>query len=300
MDPLRDPMGVLLSLDHHTLNSSLGSNDTDKGLFLDWIIDLVVNQLVDLWFIDDETTYRGRLRDLPNWSYSYSLALFHKSQEAESDEARACASEALREAISKFPSVVPLLLQSLEVDTTGRSFQRDWVTVLDYAIHRARDLQREWRATTSDLVVLSATLQTTEKLIRIFVKQSSSLWGGDAVLQWLFDNLKQMQTLQLPLPDTPPTPAVMRYADVNPSDYDSTIQTLPAEANVINPGLVAHAMVMDPRRPRFLRRANNRQADVFNDPAVPGAATAGGGLFGPPTNHVDPDWPLVEGTWCNG
>ena len=102
----------------------------------------------------------------------------------------------------------------------------------------------------------------------------------------------------------------MRYGGIDPADFDTKIQTLPADAAPVDPGLVAHALVMDPRRGRLVRnnqRGAARQGEHNNDGfgmrmldadgnPVP-AASRRQPLLGPPTHHVDPDWPLVEVFW---
>jgi hypothetical protein len=142
------------------------------------------------------------------------------------------------------------------------------------------------------------------------VEQNAKIWGNDEVLQWLFDNLKQVQSIKPELP-TFPSPAMLRYASCDPSDYEKKIQLLPPDMNVIDPGLLAHAMEVNTNRPRLVRRM----------PRGGGGAVGGGGgggaamqmqehdangvpatanrqrLMGPPTQVVDPDWPMAEVFW---
>lgn len=309
-------MNVLLALDYHAIAMSRGGSFTDKKSILRWMISLVDSDLIQIWY-RDTATYKCSLLDLPNWAYSYALALFqlHKSFEfalvdddVDPADIKRRANAAIQQAMSRFPSVVGHLLHGLEVDTTGRSFQRDWVTVLDVATARSRELVRDWHTASKDTVVLSATLQTCDLVTKIFVQQNAKLWGDDEVLQFMYENLKELQSLDgadIPLP---PCPAIMRYAGADPADYDNKIQTLPPDANIINPGLVARAMIVNPNLPRLLRNQmqqqrgggrgfdeNHDRGDVMVD--ANGNRMIQRHFFGPPTQIVDPDWPMVEVFW---
>jgi Transcriptional repressor TCF25 len=310
LDPLRDPMGVLLALDCHALSVAQGGRGVEQKGLLRWIVDLVENrEVIQIFYSAESSKSECGLRDLPNWSYSYALALFQlhraidfadneEESSNESFELRDKADTAIQEAMGRFPSVIGALLQGLEVDTTGRSFQRDWITVLDFATERARHLAQAWYNTSSiDTVALSATMQTCDRVVRIFVQENSRLWADDAVLQWMYDNLKILQQKARSSGHTnlPPCPssAILRYATADPADYDNKIQQLPPEANVLDPNALAYAMVIDPNRPRFLRHRAPRADDepdelLFDDNWNPIVL---------PTNAVDPDWPMLEVFW---
>lgn len=301
MDPLRDPMSILLALDTHAIATSRGGGSVDQKMILCWMIDMVESDLIRIWHRNTETDQKCDLLNLPNWAYSYALALFlMRSVEENGDltDIKRRSDEAIQLALSRFPSVVGLLLQSLEVDTTGRSFKRDWITVLDFATARWRQLVRDWHAVSKDNVVLAATLQTCDLVIQIFVQQNAKQWGDDDILQWIYDNMKVLQS-QVFDPPPPPSPAIMRYACADPADYDNKLQMLPPDANIINPGLLAHAMVVNPNRPRFLRpmqqRGDGDGGDLVLD--ANGNRVPQRHLLGPPIHHVDPDWPMVEVFW---
>ena len=298
LDPLRDPMGLLLAMDHFALATNLTAIDQ-------WLVQLVDSNQIQICYIDTEKQrriYRCELLGLPNWMYSYALALHRLCQENPTEEAEKRANEALRNAINRFPAVVGQLLQENEVDTTGRSFRRDWVTVLDFSTERARKLYNEWSASSVpgvDAVDMAATLQVTELIVKIFVMQNAKQWSDDGVLQWLYDNLKELKkTAPLDAPE-PPSLALMRYAEVDPANYDNKIPQFPPEANIIDPNLLAHAMMIDPNRGRFLRRENRPD---LGEPRNGGDFVQGMGnpqfmFAGPPTNVINPDWPLVEVFW---
>ena len=294
LDPLRDPMGVLLALDHFALASNL--NALDK-----WLVEMVDSDQVRIIHRDSGRVGTSHaecgLLQLPNWAYSYALALFRLSQSGDdfSDELRKRADVALEAALSSFPVVAGMLLQNLDVDTTGRSFRRDWVTVLDSSTDRWRQLNREW-ATSVDAIELAATLQVCDVLMKIFVHQNARLWGDESVLQWLYESLERLSksTTSDSLPPTP-SPAVVRYAGCKLSDYENRIELLPQDANIINPGMLAHAMVVNPNRPRFLRNLQRGGDDMM----MMGQQMGGNGMprqmfGGPPTEVVDPDWPVAE------
>ena len=183
----------------------------------------------------------------------------------------------------------------MDIDTTGRSFRCDWVTVLDFATERWKLLNREW-ATSADPIELAATLQACDVVINIFVQQNARLWADESILQWLYENLERVSQSassgNLPLP---PNPAILRYAGCKLTDFENRIELLPQDANIINPGMLAHAMVVNPNRPRFLRNMQRGGGDV-----VLGGQMDGNGLpvarqifGGPPTQAVDPDWPIA-------
>ena len=361
LDPLRDPKAVLVILDKHALTASRSGSLTEEVKILHWLIRLVESDTVTLWHRDetDNQIYQCGLLDLPNWCYSYALAIFLLYQASEltnvetSSDSNAesttveslkqKADRALQSAMNRYPLVVDVLLRQMEADTTGRSFRRDWVTVLDFCRDRARQLTRHWHGQSScNTVALSATMQACDLIIQIFVQQNAaSLWGSDTVQQWMYDNLQQLQQqnqpqasqkpiidgtasattndivgndpaqpwLVLPLPASP-SPALMRYIGIDPTDYETKIQTLPPDAAPVDPGLVAHAMAMDPRRGRLVRNHRGAGGDQLgeHDFAAAGLMLDADGnpvpivarrqpLLGPPTHHVDPDWPLLEVFW---
>ncbi len=328
-DPLRDPMNVLLALDYHTIMVGRSYGYANQINLLNWLIRLVDDGSIPIWYKDNKIasspkTYCGSLLDLPNWSYSYALALYelqralqcveddNGSHAAQADAIKIAADSAIQNAMRRYPSIILYLLNNLEIDTTGRSFQRDWMTVLDHVTSHARELIRQWYSAVPDTIILSATIKACDLISKIFVEQNAKLYGDDDVLQWLYDNLaalKETNSTTTTTTDVPaPSPAILRYAHVDPSDYSTKVQTLPPDANIIDNGLLAHAMIVDPRRPRYLRGNQRRgdrgggnddmeniQFDELGNPFLPRqqqqrAAT----YFGPPSEAIDPDWPMTE------
>jgi hypothetical protein len=300
LDPWRDPMGVLLVLDSFAL--SCQTEEANQ-----WIIDTVCDDWASqIWYRDDSQTaaevdntgvatgvYGCKLEDMPNWAFSYALALFRvHGNDAETS------SKALLRALRAFPSVVGQLLHVLDIDTSGRSFRRDWVTVLDRASQRSNEVHYAYLAS-DDTITTTATLQASDFIIKVFLDKHTGTWGDDDVLQWLYDNL--CAVLDEPLEAPPLCPAIMRYTRFKIPHYETRLQQFPADANIIDPGLVAHAMVIDPNRPRLLRRHQQQQRQAQQEAAEALDLAAGlpmqRVMGGPPTGVVDPDWPIAEVFW---
>jgi hypothetical protein len=229
---------------------------------------------------------------MPNWAYSYALALYRLSQVDDSDM-QDKANAALKQAIHQFPDAVGRLLQALEVDTAGRSFRRDWVTVLDFAAERSKLSRRQFASTCDDSPEdVAPTLKACDVLIKIYAEQASKQWADDDVLQWVYDTLSEIAQEEAPADLCVPHRAIMRYADCNPSDFENRVQLFPQDANILDAGMVAHAMVVNPNRPRFLRNMPRGM-----DGAAAQRQAQAAGLAGPPTQMIDPDWPVLEVFW---
>ena len=70
---------------------------------------------------------------------------------------------------------------------------------------------------------------------------------------------------------------------------------MPAEANPLDPGLTAHAMNVVTNRPRFMQRVAQGAEDDQMMEIIANAQQRG--FAGPPTERIDPDWPLLEVFW---
>lgn len=297
-------MGVLLILDRQALAVAYQAIDTsEQTAILKWLVNLVESNLIRLYYKDpslpeDEV---GSLLDLSNWAYSYPLALFLLAElerlDGHDEEANTLSEKSdalLKEAMLRYPSVIPLLLQNLEIDTSGRSFQRDWVKVLDFAESRARSLKRSWQTNSDDTVNLSATMQTMDRVAKIFTTNPSKHWATEDVIQWFFDTLQGLATTEEELPHkAPSSPCIMRYANMKVSDFEARNELLPADANIMDPNVVAGVMApMQAGRHRFLRHQQPQ-----NIGALDGAARQQPAMFGPPRNAIDMDWPMAEVFW---
>eukprot|EP00956_Cyclotella_meneghiniana_P003106 scaffold3800_cov77-Cyclotella_meneghiniana.AAC.2 len=147
LDPLRDPMGVLLILDYYALScrqpSGILENKVDRGAM--FIKELVESELIKVYYKDPLTDrdHCCELKDMPGWAYSYALALYRlaNSEDNCQDEVmQQMANDALIDAFTKFPLVLPKLLGMNKVNTQDRSFIMDWPKVLP---HFAADVSED-------------------------------------------------------------------------------------------------------------------------------------------------------------
>jgi hypothetical protein len=296
LDPLRDPMHMLLYLDYFGLATHSTINDR-------WIIELVESDLIHIWHRNQQVTASCPLLDMPNWAFSYALALLRLHEDEGSEDSKIKADKAMQDAIHSFPLVVSMLLQANNVDVTGRSFRRDWPDMLGFDATRALQLQKHWyELETMDTVSLLNANQAVDLITNVFVKENAPLWGSDLVLDFMHDNLLAVKDCQdaSSLPN-PPSFALARYLTVDTSEYDRRIPQLPPEAVIVDPNLIEHALNVDTNRGRFLRRMNRQNA---NDFGLEQGAQENAWLmqqqqqiFGPPANEIDPDWPLLEVFW---
>ena len=131
---------------------------------------------------------------MPNWAFSYALALYRLS-ESESqpttydncihDEDRKFtfaqrAEQALLEALTRFPMVLPRLLTLNNVNTQDRSFRMDWPSILPY--FNVESMGNGRMSTVEERVAKASG----EHLVRIFVLKCYKLWGENDVMQWLY------------------------------------------------------------------------------------------------------------------
>jgi hypothetical protein len=243
--------------------------------------------------------YCGELVELPNWAYSYALALYRISKSTDDNDLLVKSDEALQSAIRKFPALVEQLLINNEVDTTGRSMRSDWPTSLSDLRAYARNAVD---SVGYDPITQHAASQASNLITMIFVQRSHTLWRSDDIIMWLYKNCvglcsKSDDVHEIHRPQL--SPALIRYARCDASDYEDRFQTLPQDANPLDPGLLAPALVVDPNRRRFLRRADMPAAAMAQGEDDGPNIFQGGGLMigGPPTNVIDPDDPLVEVLW---
>lgn len=310
LDPLRDPMGVLLTLDYFALNTVKEENAR-------FLVGLVDSGTVKLYHKEGDKTYCGELTDLPNMAFSYALALFRLKDEDEDDDDGDVpsfsdrADEALREALRKFPPVLELLLDKNEVNTTGRSFQMDWPTILPHfrSMTEAASSAKPSASEDSDADSLQHRAMATgagAHVIKIFIQRSHKLWSGEDVLRWLYDvcvalveESKSGDGNDIPQVPASFHPALIRYMRVDPADYEDAFTTLPADANPLDPALVAPALALDPNRRRLGRRMprgamGGGDFEDLQQQLLQMAGVAGGadGMV-----MIDPDLPLVEVFW---
>ncbi|KAL3775030.1 hypothetical protein ACHAWO_007215 [Cyclotella atomus] len=280
LDPLRDPMGVLLILDYYAL-ASRGSRVEGNETGALFVKELVECDLIKVHYKDPLTSRHWvcDLKDMPGWAFSYALALYRlaNNDDCEDEEMQQKADDALVDALTKFPLVLPKLLAMNKVNTQDRSFIMDWPKVLPFFTAESDDAIE---GTVQDRVAKGAGIH----LVRIFVQRHHKLWAGDNVIQWMF-KCADMVVDKISKP--PPGgkneeaeaaaaanaedgnnqagathltskfhPSLVRYAQFDPSEYEDAFRTLPPEAIALDPNIIAPAMEFNAnRRGRFLRRA---------------------------------------------
>jgi Transcriptional repressor TCF25 len=190
--------------------------------------------------------------DVPNWSFSYALALFRIHEKDPSNEdTKNKANKAIQTALLRFPTVIGQILSKNEVNTNVRSFQIDWPSVLDFV----KKLCSEFQKISSENAVNARTLRAYESIVMIFVQQSFILWSSPAVLKWIYDNLHLMkESNNSEFQMTPIAPAILRYVHCDPRDFTDKFQTMPADTNPLDPSVVALSLTIDTNRPRLLQR----------------------------------------------
>lgn len=247
-------------------------------------------------------SYQCDLLDLPNWAYSYALALFRLNDSRPNDKAN----EALKNAISNFPTIVDLLLSENDIDINSRSCRLDWQAVMDYTGSRANTIHGCAGTNEMDPTVRMATEKAYDMISLVFAKLNHKHWASDPVLMWLHSTLAELKkassTASPPVDAKPLSPAIMRYSRIDPADYETKFQLLPVDVNPLDLGLVQHALVIDPNRRRFLRNQRGGRRDDMGDEdnffrMFGQNNPVRRGLFGPPTQLIDLDWPLLEIFW---
>ena len=292
MDPLRDPMSVLVALDYFALSTKTMEHDK-------FVVDVVQSGKIKLYYRDSESTeFTGKLTDMPNWAFSYALALYRLEQSESENLADAItAKDALVSAIRKYPGVVEEILRQNEISTTGRSTYTDWLPVLQSL--RKLAVPPSGRAG-YDPIVYYAAKSASDVIAKIFVQRSCKLWGGSDVQRWLYEASTDAVS-EIPDEIYLPSPALQRYSRIDPADFEDRFRLLPAEANPLDPALLAMSLVVNTNRRRILRRGGrggNHHLDPLEvlDNRVR-AAQQGIVIGGPPTHTINPDSPLLEVLW---
>uniref|UniRef100_P9WEI3 Probable transcription factor claV n=1 Tax=Ampulloclitocybe clavipes TaxID=56467 RepID=CLAV_AMPCV len=155
LDPWNDPHGALFHLDFLALKAGMSQ----------WLLDVF-----DLFAARKET--EAGVRDsrlnpslLPGWSYARALAL-RIDEDANKDGIHTASTSALIEAITSFPSVVPLLADKLDVS-------------LPTSIRSHRNFRIE-----TDSSSLSPSVAALHLLSHLYVQRSFSLWKDAAHCAW--------------------------------------------------------------------------------------------------------------------
>jgi hypothetical protein len=383
LDPQRDPMGVLLILDFYALanrrrnrrrngrsTTAIATVEVEVGAA--FIADLIESNMININHMDPLTGrhLRCRLKDMPNWAFSYALALYRLHEDGLSydeyplvveDEdprrGRAAVDDALIQALSRFPGVLPELLVAMNIvesNVPGQysfrsgSSSMDWSTVLPFF----NGVTNNHYNSADDRIARASG----EHLTSIFVKKCHNLWKDEGVLRWLYEcavkvalgehnSCKQQQQQQqqlktslavnmsdvsvgglheekdgnpnvhtsiaaegkgtlppLPLHVMPSfSPALARYAQCDPSEYEEAFRTFPPEAIGLNPNILAPAMVaIDPNnvgRRRFFRQGRQQPQHRNDDEEL---GEGGHNVVDvlrrmlPEDEVLDPDSPLLQ------
>jgi hypothetical protein len=230
---------------------------------------------------------------MPNWSFSYALALFRREQGNREDDCEdlsvsKSAINALEDAILKFPYIPSLLLEKNKVNTTGRSFQMDWPSTLG----RLREFPN------ANIEEYAAV----HKIVNVFVDRSYKLWAGDDVVKFIHDAcasvIHTLDNTELESVQQYEEPKVLqRYMKYDPVDFQDSFRHIPADANPLDPGLVNVALEFRPNGRRMLNRrrmgpmdgADLGQENIGEQELRAMLGTGRGGM-----TVVDPDEPLAQ------
>lgn len=295
LDPIRDPMGVLLTLDYFALA-------TRRDIHLDFLINLIESNTITIMNIDlDEETSLEVINScdlvqMPNWSYSYALALYLREQQreidgvdnsnnyddGEEDGNDHLSDVQLQKALMLYPSVLLGLLEINQVDVKSHSFnsENDWPTILP-EFKTYSNLKR------------SSSSTAVGKIIQIFIKRNHTLWKHDNIVTWLSRNCKAVvEKLQTEgdkkLSSLPPETAeaqeeekespqeksiknihkaIDRYRTCDPNDYSDRFQTL-GDMNFINEAFIGPALIWNPMRQGQQGRMANVNRRGGNNAAI--------------------------------
>ncbi|KAF9236917.1 transcriptional repressor TCF25-domain-containing protein [Melanogaster broomeanus] len=150
LEPLTDPHGALLHLDYLSVKAGMG----------DW--------LLDVWKV-----YQGGSSDdcidpsvLPGWTYARALLLKAKEKQKK-DRGEEESTEALRQAILAFPSMVPLLADKCDISLS-----------VEVRKHKAFRIHTDGSG-------LSPAESIIHLLSHLYAQRSSPLWKSSAQASWL-------------------------------------------------------------------------------------------------------------------
>ena len=225
LDPLRDPMNVLLIIDHFVLLSNTHEDDL-------WLVSFFESKKVAIFYKEEESEYECYLESMPNWAYSYALALYRINQKEPSPETEVKAKHAMKKAIASFPSIFEKLLVANEVDIRDQSFQ----TALEYASNRSEILSNQ--SSDDDIVMRSRISQVCELITRIFVSANFKIWSSNVLHMFMAGTMHELASVE----SISLQPALLRYASIDPTNFEDRFQTMPAEANPLDRNLVNHAI----------------------------------------------------------
>ncbi len=215
--------------------------------------------------IESQEQYECRILDIPNWGFSYALALFN----LDGDETEEKTNDAIKTAICRFPFIVSALLKQNEIDASSRSFRTDWPSALKFLDELDIEFQKRIAETyKSDPFTKSRISQTYGTIAQIFVQQNFKFWSSSKVLTWVYENVMVLREERKntgwkePLPLSP---AIIRYMNADRTDYEDKFQTMPADANPFDPNIIQLALNVDPNRRRLVQRNPRHGGAHFMD-----------------------------------
>lgn len=138
LDPENDPLAVILLLDCYAIRAKQ----------YEWLLQII-----------EKMKNSHNLLELPNMTYSRALALFYTNNFKDADEA-------LSVALLKFPSVLYLLIQELNIQTDSRIASHPYFQASCYSKQRL----------------------PLQQLSSLYVCRSKILWSDPMVLKWLEKN----------------------------------------------------------------------------------------------------------------
>lgn len=289
LDPLRDPKNVLLVIDHFVMLANTKEDD-------EWLVDFLEKETISIFQRDEFGTSENecRLLSLPNMAYSYALARYRIFIREKNLESERKAKDAMKNAILSFPSVFYSLLSKNEIDISSARFQNG----LKYTNDRSTLILNTVSSYVESTKEIQARItQAYDLIVRIFVDANHKHWFStninDFMLACIEALIEDQREARRPLRLL--NPVLLKYSNCDPINFVDIFPTMPAEANPLDRGLVAHAMRVEINRPRFMQRAAQ---GVGEDQIMEMVANAQQrGFAGPPTEMIDPDLPLLEIFW---
>jgi len=244
LDPVGDPLGVLLCLDYYLLASGeyeMVVRFAESKLPIGFHPEALVADEIKSEHKTCFAPLHACISDLLNWTWAKAFALFRLDR---SEEAR----QEMIKALNLFPCVLPPLVDAV---ADGK---HNWGPVLAH-----------FRA-----AAFGVPGELALHLAAIYLQRSSDLWNWDLALDFLYEcalfvagyggRLDQElpvlksdveRLLQLYSFDSP----VHKYRQTMVTDFKDEFERLPGDANMLNPALLA------PRMARVHRRQLNAQAE---------------------------------------
>jgi len=294
LDPQRDVLGTLLLLDSY----AIACHEPN------WILTICNSTPSPVPIVHriEDVEYYCELQELPNWAYSYALALYQTENEESKN-----ANQALQTAIQRFPKIPQLLLDaSPNASSTNRSCTMDWPSVLIPLSTQQPPQQHQ-----------QSVQQVLEFSTTVFVQRNCQIWTStDATLQWLYNacqsvvkektsqetnetelkkDEEQVKKTELKVEETNEngrmysTLALTRYLSLEKREFDMEIATvLPEDVVPLDPQLMEQLI----RPPPGIRHGRRRRRVV-----LPQVAHAPPQLHAPSVTLLDPDLPMMELFW---